>query len=293
MAQIRWITLALCALMLTGCNRKEYVFKSDPLGHGPNEYEIYTDRPPVGLHAGEDTQRAGVMILPPIQPLARTPARQKEVLQALIQFYEKLYNLDEIRAKDSVKWLNKFLTEHGGLAPDQPVAIQSALDTLVRAKERGAKAMAEAPNETSKAAIAEQMTKLEKEIEYYTKYVQERPAKAAEYQAYIDAVDAANKRMQMWQARHIRMSNTLEWVQTTSGSADAELNRAMREMSELLAFNDDQTKMEAIAMAVNLGGSDARQLHPRVKAVADDARVTAEVRAFAATAAKSIESQGG
>jgi hypothetical protein len=246
----------------------------------------------VALHKGQETPRAGAVVLPPIQPLHRTAARQKEVLMALSQFYEKLYAQDERRAKDAVKWLNTFLTDHRGLAPDQPVAIQSSLDTLNRAKERANKAMLESPNEANKGAVQEQIAKLDKEIDFFNKYVKERPAKAAEYQSYIDSVESANKRMQTWQARHVRMTNTLEWTQTTNGSADAELNRAMREMSDLMAHEDDQTKMEALAMAVNLGGTDAKQLHPRVKAVADDEKVKPEVRAFAATAAKSIEDLG-
>ena len=290
----RFSTLLLALLCAAGgCTNKEFVFKSDPLGHGPDEYEIYTDRTPRSVHKGEDTARAGVMILPPMQPLVRTAARQKEVLVALQQFYEKMYGIDERRAKDTVKSLSTFMTDHRGLAPDQPVAIQSALDTLIRSRERLAKQAAEATNESEKAAAAERSIKLEEEITFFTKYVEERPAKAAEYKRNVDALEAANKRMTLWQSRHVRMANTYEWTQSTTSSADAELNRAMRELTETLTHPDDQTKMEVLAMAVNIGGSDAKEMLASVKAVAADNSVAAEVRAFATKAAQSIEAQGG
>ena len=293
MGHLRFLLLAAILCAITGCTNKEYVFKSDPLGHGPDEYEIYTDRTPVSVHKGEDTARAGVMILPPMQPLVRNAARQKEVLISLQQFYEKMYGIDERRAKDTVKWMNTFMTEHRGLAPDQPVAIQSALDTLLRSRERLAKAALEATNESEKAAFAERTTKLEEEIAFFSKYVEERPAKAAEYQRKVDELEAANKRMTTWQARHVRMANTFEWTQSTKGSADAELNRAMRELAQTLTHPDDQTKMEVLAMAVNIGGSDAKEMLASVKAVAADTKVNTEVRAFAAKAAQSIEAQAG
>ena len=295
-------TLKLLAAMgcvgfvLTACTHqqgKEYVFKSDPMGHGPDEYEIYTDRTPRSVHKGEDTVRAGVIFLPPVQALNRSSERQKEVMTALMQFNEKMYNLDERRAKDIVKSISTFMEEHRGLAPDQPVAIQSALDTLLRSRERAVQASAEAQDVSSKAKVDEAIVKIDEEITFFRKYVQERPVKAAAYKQQIDDLEAANKRMQMWQARHTRMSNTFEWTQTSNSSADAELNRALRELADTLTNPDDQTKMEVLAMAVNIGGSDAQALLPRVRVVADDEKVNAEVRAFAAKAAQSIQAQQG
>jgi len=285
------LVCTLLAAALGGC--KNDIFSSKEIGHGPNEYEIFTDRTPRSVHQGEQTSRAGVMILPPIQPLDRSAARQKEVLTAMQQFYEKLFSIDERRAKDSVKWLQNYLEEHRGLAPDQPVAIQNALDQLTRTKERAAKAIQEAPNDATKANIAEGVVKIDKEIEFFQKYNQDRTGKVAQYQAYVDSVDAANKRIQMWQARHTRMGNTAEWVRTTGGSADAELNRAMREMADLLNHEDDQTRLETLAMIANLGGGDAKQMLPSVKAVAADTKSSPEVRAFAAKAGAAIEAQGG
>lgn len=293
MAHLRTLLLLAVVGLAGGCTNKEYVFQSEPMGHGPDEYEIYTDRTPRSVFKGEETVRAGVMILPPMQPLVRNAARQKEVLIALQQFYEKMYTNDERRAKDTVKWMNTFMTDHRGLAPDQPVAIQSALDTLIRSRERLAKLALEASNESEKAAVAERSTKLEEEIVFFTKYVEERPAKAAEYQRKVEELEASNKRMTLWQARHVRMANTYEWTQSTKGSADAELNRAMRELAETMTHPDDQTKMEVLAMAVNIGGTDAKEMLASVKAVAADTNVNAEVRAFAAKAAQSIEAQAG
>lgn len=297
MDKVQMLAMVGClGLLSAGCTHKqgkEYVFKSDPMGHGPDEYEIYTDRTPRSVHKGEDTGRAGVIILPPVQAVERTAARQKEVMIALLQFNEKMYNLEERRAKDIVRWVSTFMQDHRGLAPDQPVAIQSALDTTLRSRERAVKAAGEATDATTKGQIDEAIVKIDEEITFFRKYVEERPAKAAEYQRQMDELEAANKRMQLWQARHTRMSNTVEWTQTTKGSADAEINRALLELADTLTHPDDQTKMEVLAMAVNIGGSDAKALLPRVRIVAGDEKVNPEVRAFAAKAVQSIESQQG
>jgi|GEM_PF-1828291 len=288
--------LGIAVTTMTGCTHtqgKEYIFKSDPMGHGPDEYEIYTDRTPRSVHQGENTVRAGVMFLPPVQPLVRTAARQKEVMTALMQFNEKMYNLDERRAKDIVRWLSTFSQEHRGLPPDQPVAIQSALDTMLRSRERAVKASAQATDATSKGQIDEAIVKIDEEIAFFRKYVEERPSKVAEYQRQVDELEAANKRMQMWQSRHVRMTNTVEWTQSTNGSADAELNRALGELADTMTHPDDQTKLEVLAMAVNIGGTDAQALLPRVRVVAADEKINSEVRAFAAKVGQSIESQKG
>mgnify|MGYP002623648866 CR=1 FL=1 len=283
----RLLPIVMCVLTVAGCN---YPRDTRTLGRQPVEYDSFDGRIQGAVFQG-NTARSGRPPTDPMAILVRSEERQKKVLEQMLRHYERLINDDEHLSIEASEWLTKFLKDHEGIAPDNALAIENAITSMQKTRERALERLEKEEKEGIKRVVAEGIKKVEEKIESLKTYQAQREALKAEYDSKADVINDASERIRQWSSRHTRISNTLSWVKQTKGDADPEINLQLKSVAEILNHDHEPARVTTMHWFADLGGPDAEQVLPRLMKIATDRDESEIVRNAAVVAVEKIETQ--
>lgn len=263
----------MCGLIagaaLAGCNPQK-------VGYGPDEYDPYTGRYSRATHTGQEVK-------PVVVTVDRDAERQREILGLMQRLYDSLYNKENVIVGEQQAWISRVVGERRNVPPDPPSGVTSALADLKDAKDRISARKVETTDEAQVKLMDKQLTRLDKDIEVFTKYVDELPTLTPEYKRRRDMIKESQSRSVIWSQGFSKAASALEFV-GEGGNGNIEINRSFPEAVSLLDHNEDFVKVEVITFIAAVGGVEGRYYGPRIKAMANDPAVPEAVRQAAAKA---------
>ena len=267
----------ICAIitgaMLAGCNPEK-------VGYGPDEYDPYTGRYSRATHTGQEVK-------PVVVTVDRNADRQREILGLMQRMYDALYNKENVIVGENQAWMSRVLSERRNVPPDPPSGVTSALADLKDAKDRISARKVETTDEAQVKLYDKQLTRLDKDIEVFTKYVDELPTLTPEYKRRREVIKESQSRSVIWSQGFSKAASALEFV-SEGGNGNVEINRSFPEAVSLLDHNEDFVKVEVITFIAAVGGVEGRYYGPRIKAMSSDPALTEPVRQAAAKAFETL-----
>ncbi len=263
----------LAATALSACNLEK-------VGYGPDEYDPYTGRYSRATHTGQEVK-------PVVVTVDRNAERQREILGLMQRLYDALYNKETGTIGDQQAWISRITGERRNVPPDPPSGVVSALSDLKEARDRVSVRKLEATDEADRKLYDKQLVRLEKDIEVFTRYVEELPTLTPEYKRRKEIIKESQARAVIWSQYFSKAATTLEFV-SEGGNGNVEINRSFPEAAALLDHNEDFVKVEVITFIAAVGGVEGKYYAPRIKALATDASVGEPVRQAAARATESL-----